>query len=228
MLNQNQRAPLAWIFLAAFLGLSLSPFVHGAETGSSAPERKTIVVLGDSIAAGYGLDLSEAFPAVLQKKIDQAGLNFTVINAGLSGDTTAGGLRRIDWLLKRKVDVLVLELGGNDGLRGIPVGVTRTNLMDIMDRTRKKYPQARFVVAGMQMPPNMGAEYNGAFQKIFPDVARTKNAALIPFLLEGVGGQPELNMPDGIHPTVEGHQLVAENVWKTLAPVLRESSPVAR
>jgi acyl-CoA thioesterase-1 len=164
----------------------------------------------------------------LQRKIDQAGLNFTVINAGLSGDTTAGGLRRIDWLLKRKVDVLVLELGGNDGLRGIPVGVTHTNLMDIIDRTRKKYPQARFVVAGMQMPPNMGAEYNDAFQKIFPDVARTKNAALVPFLLEGVGGKPELNMPDGIHPTLEGHKLVAENVWKTLAPVLKEFSPAER
>lgn len=226
MLNQHQRTPRAWIFLAALLGLAWPLSVHGAETNTTPPERKTIVVLGDSIAAGYGLDLSEAFPALLQKKIDQAGLNFTVINAGLSGDTSAGGLRRIDWLLKRQVDVLVLELGGNDGLRGIPVGVTQTNLMDIVDRTRKKYPQARFVVAGMQMPSNMGAEYNGAFQKIFPEVARIKNAALVPFLLEGVGGKPALNLPDGIHPTVEGHKLVAENIWKTLAPLLREISLV--
>lgn len=228
MQNQNQRAPWAWIFLAALIGLSLPPFAHGAETNRPTDQRKTIVVLGDSIAAGYGLDLSEAFPAVLQRKIDQEGLNFTVINAGLSGDTTAGGLRRIDWLLKRRVDVLVLELGGNDGLRGIPVGVTQTNLMDIIDRTRKRSPQARFVVAGMQMPPNMGAAYNDAFQQVFPDVSRTKGAVLVPFLLEGVGGKPQLNLPDGIHPTAEGHKIVAENVWKTLAHVLRESSPVAR
>ena len=228
MLPVKQRALRLGIFIAAWLGLTLSSSVHGAEVGRNPVERKTVVVLGDSIAAGYGLDLSEAFPAVLQRKIDQAGLNFTVINAGLSGDTTAGGLRRIDWLLKRRVDVLVLELGGNDGLRGLPVGVTHTNLMDIIERTRKKYPQARFVLTGMQMPPNMGAEYNGAFQKIFPEVARAKNTTLVPFLLEGVGGKPGLNLPDGIHPTVEGHQLVAENVWKMLMPLLRELSPLER
>jgi acyl-CoA thioesterase-1 len=186
------------------------------------PERKTIVVLGDSLAAGYGLDPAEAFPAQLQKSIDAAGWNFSVINAGVSGDTTAGGLRRIDWLLKRKVDVLVIELGGNDGLRGIPVGLTRTNLQGIIDHTKKKYPAARTVIAGMQMPPNMGDEYNAAFQKIFPELAKANHASLVPFLLEGVGGKPELNQPDRIHPTAEGHRLLAENIWKVLKPVLEE------
>ena len=197
--------------------------IHGgfsAEPQTNGNDRQIVVVLGDSLAAGYGLDLSEAFPALLQKKIEAAGLKFSVVNAGISGDTSAGGLRRIDWLLKRRVDVLVLELGGNDGLRGIPVGVTRTNLQSIIDRTKQKYPQAQIVVAGMQMPPNMGAEYNGAFERIFPDLAKANHAALVPFLLEGVGGRPELNLPDMIHPTAGGHQIVAENIWKVLKPVL--------
>jgi acyl-CoA thioesterase-1 len=185
-------------------------------------EHKTIVVLGDSLAAGYGLDPAEAFPAQLQKSIDALGWNFSVINAGVSGDTTAGGLRRIDWLLKRKVDVLVIELGGNDGLRGIPVGLTRTNLQGIIDRAKEKYPDVPVVIAGMQMPPNMGEEYNAAFQKIFPELAKANQAALVPFLLEGVGGKPELNQPDRIHPTAEGHRLLAANVWKILKPVLEE------
>jgi acyl-CoA thioesterase-1 len=131
-------------------------------------------------------------------------------------------LRRIDWLLKRRVDVLVLELGGNDGLRGIPPAATRTNLQAIIDRTKQKYPQAQVVIAGMQMPPNMGDEYNEAFKKIFPELATANRAALIPFLLEGVGGKPELNLPDLIHPTAEGHRIVAENVWKILKPVLEK------
>ncbi|MDB6110061.1 MAG: arylesterase [Pedosphaera sp.] len=185
-------------------------------------EPKTIVVLGDSLAAGLGQDPNEAFPALLQNKIDSAGLNFKVINAGVSGDTTAGGLRRIDWLLKRRIDVLVLELGGNDGLRGIPAAATRTNLQAIIDRAKQKYPQMQVVVAGMQMPPNMGEDYNQAFQKIFPDLATANHAALIPFLLAEVGGRPELNQADHIHPNAEGHKIVAENIWKVLRPVLQE------
>lgn len=185
---------------------------------------KTVVVLGDSLAAGYGLDPSESFPALLQKKIDAAGMKFTVVNAGVSGDTTSGGLRRIDWLLKRPVDVLVLELGGNDGLRGIPVGVTKTNLQAIIDRTKQKNPRAHIVVAGMQMPPNMGADYTASFAKLFPELAKANNAALIPFLLEGVGGKPELNLPDMIHPTAEGQKIVATNVWNVLKPVLEKAS----
>jgi acyl-CoA thioesterase I len=215
------------IFLAALLcgvvlGLPMPPTDRASAPAEPGRERKTIVVLGDSLAAGYGVDPSEAFPAVLQKKIDEAGCNFTVVNAGVSGDTTAGGLRRIGWLLKRKVDVLVLELGGNDGLRGIPVETTKTNLQAIIDRTREKYPDAQFVIAGMQMPPNMGEQYNQSFRRIFPALAEANHAELVPFLLEGVGGKSELNQPDHIHPTAEGHRIVAENVWKVLKPVLEK------
>ncbi len=210
------------LVLIASIGLADT---FASDSSADQPNRKTVVILGDSLAAGFGLDPSEAFPSVLQAKIDGAGLNFTVVNAGISGDTTAGGLRRIDWLLKRPVDVLVLELGGNDGLRGIPVGLTRTNLQSIIDRTRQKYPQARIVIAGMQMPPNMGAEYNDAFQKVFSDLAEASDAALIPFLLEGVGGKPEMNLPDRIHPTAEGHKIVAGNVWRVLKPVIEKLQP---
>jgi len=189
--------------------------------GADQPAAKTVLVLGDSLAAGNGVDPAEAFPALLQTKIDAAKLPFTVVNAGVSGDTTAGGLRRIDWLLKRRVDVLLLELGGNDGLRGIAPEATRTNLQAIIDKTRAKYPDAKVVVAGMQMPPNMGADYATKFRDIFPAVAKANGAALIPFLLEGVGGQPELNLPDQIHPTAKGHAVVAATVWKTLEPVLK-------
>jgi acyl-CoA thioesterase-1 len=186
----------------------------------AAAARKTVVVLGDSIAAGYGVDPSEAYPALLQEKIDGAGLSFTVVNAGVSGDTSADGLNRINWLLKRPIDVLVLELGGNDGLRGVPATATETNLQAIVNRVKQKYPRARFVIAGMQMPPNMGEAYTTAFRQIFPTLAERNHAALVPFLLEGVGGDPKLNQPDHIHPTAEGHRIVAENVWKVLKPVL--------
>src|SRR5688572_15857627 len=139
---------------------------------ASDAERRAILVLGDSLAAGYGVDPDEAFPALLQKKIDTAGLKHEVVNAGVSGDTTAGGLRRIDWLLRRKIDVLVLELGGNDGLRGISPATTRTNLQAIIDRTKAKYPEAKIMIAGMQMPPNIGEEYNSAFRNVFPELAK--------------------------------------------------------
>jgi acyl-CoA thioesterase-1 len=183
-----------------------------------------VLVLGDSLAAGYGLDPSEAFPVVLQEKIDQLGWDFRVINAGVSGDTTSGGLRRIGWLLKRRVDVLLLELGGNDGLRGISPSLMKTNLQAIIDRTKAKYPKAEVIIAGLQMPPNLGDEYAHEFQKVFPDLARSNDAPLIPFLLEGVGGKPELNLPDRIHPTAEGQKILAENVWKVLQPVLGKMS----
>ncbi len=206
--------------LTAMLAVALTGLA--SESPVAEPERKTIIVLGDSLAAGAGLDPSEAFPALLQKKVDAEGWNFTVVNGGISGDTSAGGLRRMDWLLKRKMDVLLLELGGNDGLRGIPVEATRTNLQAIIDRAKKKYPQVEILVAGMHMPPNMGEEYNAAFRRIFPELAKTNNASLIPFLLEGVGGKADLNLPDRIHPTAEGHKIVAENVWKVLKPVLEK------
>jgi len=224
--NLNQSCIAISILLAFSVALAQPPAASPPPSLGTKAERKTIVVFGDSLAAGFGLDLSEAFPALLQSKIDKAGWNFSVINAGVSGDTTAGGLRRIDWVLKRKVDLLLLELGGNDGLRGIPVEVTKTNLQAIIDRAKQKYPQVQIVIAAMQMPPNMGDEYKDAFQKIFPDLAKANNAALVPFLLEGVGGKPELNLADRIHPTAEGHKIVAENVWKILQPVLERMERV--
>ncbi len=182
--------------------------------------RPAILVLGDSLAAGLGVDPSEAYPALLQKKVDAAGLNYAVINGGVSGDTSAGGLRRINWYLRRRVDVLILELGGNDGLRGVPPAATRTNLQAILDTAKKAWPNIKIVIAGMRLPPNLGQEYTDAFETVFPALARENRAALVPFLLEGVGGKPELNATDQIHPTAAGHQIVAENVWKILKPVL--------
>lgn len=187
---------------------------------------KRIVVLGDSIAAGFGVDLDQAYPALLQEKVDAAKLPYTVVNAGLSGDTTAGGLRRINWILKQPADVLVLELGGNDGLRGIPVSETRANLQAIIDRTRAKYPNAKILIAGMKMPANMGPEYTADFEKVFPEIAEKNGAALVPFLLENVGGKPELNQPDRIHPTPEGHRIVAENVWPALEKLLKNEQGI--
>jgi acyl-CoA thioesterase-1 len=183
-------------------------------------ERKTLLILGDSLSAGYGIDPEQAYPALLQKKIDAAGLDFTVVNAGVSGNTTADGLQRVDWLLKRKIDVLFLELGGNDGLRGLPVAAAKANLQSIMDRIRQKYPKVKIVIAGMKMPPNMGADYVDAFDDIFPKLATDNHVALVPFLLEGVAQDPNLNLPDGIHPNPEGQKIVADNVWKIVRPIL--------
>jgi acyl-CoA thioesterase-1 len=202
------------------LAVLLTAPPEGRVTAQAPPESKTVVVLGDSLAAGFGVEPSEAFPALLQEKMNAAGLNYTVVNAGVSGDTSSDGLNRINWLLKRRIDVLILELGGNDGLRGIPAATTKTNLQSIIDRVKQKYPDAKIVVAGMQMPPNMGEAYTTAFRKLFSDLAENNHAALVPFLLEGVGGKPELNQPDHIHPTPEGHKIVADNVWKVLKPLL--------
>lgn len=195
-----------------------SPVPSGAST--NAAKRKTLVVLGDSLAAGLGVDPTEAYPAVLQRLLDDAGLGYQVINAGISGDTSAGALRRVDWMLRRPVDALLLQIGGNDGLRGQSPAALKTNLVTIMERTRAKYPGVRIILAGMKMPPNMGA-YATQFEQVFVEVAREQRAALVPFLLEGVGGVPEMNLPDGIHPTPEGHRRVARNVWAVLEPVLK-------
>ena len=163
----------------------------------------------------------EAYPAVIDRWIRETGLPFRVANAGVSGDTTAGGTRRIDWVLKRPVDVLVLELGGNDGLRGIAPAQTRSNLVTIIQKTRAAYPKVRVVIAGMQMPSNLGSDYTTAFREVFPSVAKSESTTLIPFLLEGVGGVAALNQADQIHPNAEGHRRVATNVWQALDPVLR-------
>jgi acyl-CoA thioesterase-1 len=191
------------------------------DSAKKATNGKTILFLGNSLSAGYGLDPELAFPALVQQKIDSLKWNFHVINAGLSGETSSGGLRRVDWLLQRRVDILVLELGGNDGLRGITLDLTKTNLQTIIDRVKAKYPAAKIVIAGMQVPPNLGQEYTTQFRTLYSDLAKKNNALLIPFLLEGVGGVPQLNLPDGIHPTAEGHRIVAKNVWKTLMPLLK-------
>jgi acyl-CoA thioesterase-1 len=187
----------------------------------AAPAPRVILFLGDSITAGYGLDLDQAFPALIQEKIDAKSWNFKVVNAGQSGDTSAGGLNRLDWLLKNRVDILILELGANDGLRGLPAETTRKNLQAIIDRTKGKYPEAKVIVAGMKVPPNMGGDYGRKFEAVFADLAKKNKAVLIPFVLEGVGGSRELNLADGIHPTAKGHEIVATNVWKVLEPILR-------
>jgi acyl-CoA thioesterase I len=185
------------------------------------PGAHTILFFGDSLTAGYGLDPAQAFPAVIQEKIKVRGWDFHVINAGLSGETTAGGLRRIDWVLQRPIAVLVLALGANDGLRGLLVAEAKRNLQAIIDRTKQKYPRAKIILAGMQVPTNLGREYTTSFRTMFPELAAANNALLIPFLLEGVGGVSALNLPDGIHPNPAGHQIIAENVWKVLEPLLQ-------
>lgn len=184
---------------------------------------KTIVFLGDSLSAGSGVKPREAFPVLVSEKIKERGLPFEVVNAGMGGDTTAGGLRRLDWLLQRKVDVLVLELGGNDGLRGLPVSNIKSNLQAMVDKAKAKYPDVKIVIAGMQMPPNVGATYAEEFKQAFFDVAKQNNATMIPFLLEGVGGLHEFNQPDLIHPNPLGHRIVADVVWQTIEPLLKGS-----
>jgi acyl-CoA thioesterase-1 len=179
-------------------------------------KKKTIVFFGNSLTAGYGVSPSEAFPAIIQKKIDSLGLPYQVINAGVSGETSSGGKTRIDWILREPVDIFVLELGANDGLRGTPLSETKKNLQDIIDTVKAKYPNARLVFAGMEIPPNMGQAYTTEFRNIYTDLAAKNKMTLIPFLLEGVGGESELNQADGIHPTAEGHLIVAENVWRQL------------
>jgi acyl-CoA thioesterase-1 len=193
--------------------------VHEATT-TPKDSTKNIVFFGNSLTAGFGVDPTEAFPARIQEKIDSLSLPYKVINGGLSGETTAGGKERIDWLLKQKVDVFVLELGGNDGLRGIPVTETAKNLQIILDRVKAKYPAAKLLLAGMQVPPNMGSKYAGEFRAVYKQLADKNHIPLVPFLLEGVGGIPDLNQPDGIHPTPKGHRIVAENVWEVLKGML--------
>lgn len=197
-------------------------FVLILATASFAGEPKQILVFGDSLAAGYGLGKEYAFPALLTQKAGEAGTPATFINGGVSGDTSAGGLRRIGWNLRKPIDILILELGANDGLRGIEPADTLKNLQAIIDKTREKNPDVKLVIAGMTLPPNMGADYIKAFEGVFQKIAERNDAVLIPFLLEGVGGVPELNLPDGIHPTKEGHKIVAETVWRYVSPLLKD------
>jgi acyl-CoA thioesterase I len=198
------------------LGLIIS-FLFLFQAGNST---KTILFYGDSLTAGLGLTTEEAFPALVEKKFKQQGKPCKVINAGLSGETSAGGLSRLEWVLRQPVDVFVLELGANDGLRGLPIEQTQKNLQAIIDKVKAKYPKVKIVIAGMMVPPNMGPDYTSKFRKIFPELAKKNNATLIPFLLQDVAGNEKLNQADGIHPNVEGHKIVAENVFKIVKPLL--------
>ena len=209
-LNPKRKSQTGWtVILALWLA-----------TGLGAAETKTIVFFGDSITAGYGVDPDEAYPAVIQRKIDEAGRPWRVVNAGLSGETTAGGLRRLDWIMRQRVDLLVIELGGNDGLRGIPPATTRSNLEQMIGRIQQQHPDVKVVLTGMQISTNMGPDFARDFAAIYPEVARATGVVLVPFLLDRVGGVPTLNQADGIHPTAEGHQIVADTVWRTLLPLL--------
>ena len=182
---------------------------------------KKILFFGDSITAGLGLDdTNDAFPGIIQAKIDSLGLNYEVINSGVSGETSAGGKSRIDWILKQDIDIFVLELGANDGLRGVPIAETKANLQAIIDAVKTKSPRTKIVLAGMQLPPNMGQEYTTQFKAMFYDLASENNLAFIPFILKDVGGIKELNQPDGIHPTAEGHEIIANTVWEVLDGML--------
>ena len=190
-------------------------------TTETANTTKTIVFFGDSLTAGYGLDNSnDAYPALIQATIDSLQLNYTVVNSGLSGETTSGGRSRIDWVLNQNVDVFVLELGANDGLRGITLSETRENLQAIIDAVKAKYPTATIILAGMQLPPNLGQEYTAEFKTIFDELAEINQLEIIPFLLKDVGGIPNLNLADGIHPNEDGQKIVAKNVWEVLGPLL--------
>ena len=204
--------------LSVFLLLGLVSFA----AARAATDTKTIVFFGDSLTAGYGLSdpTSEAYPALVQDKIDREKLGWRAVNAGLSGETTSGGLRRVDWILRQPIDVFVLALGGNDGLRGIDPAVSRENLQKIVDRVRAKNPNVKLVLTGMQVPPSMGPDFAQAFERIFPAVAEKNHAVFVPFLLEGVGGRVDLNQPDRIHPTARGHAIIADTVWKALRPLL--------
>lgn len=194
----------------------------GQATTVEKPEVKTIIFFGNSLTAGYGLDPSEAFPALIGQKIDSLGLPYRIVNAGVSGETSAGGNGRIDWILKQPVDIFVLELGANDGLRGISPDETLKNLQAILDKVKAANPAATLIISGMQIPPSMGQRYTKQFNAVFPKLAKDNNALLIPFLLDRVGGEVTLNQEDGIHPTAEGHQIVAENVWSVLSGVIQK------
>ncbi len=223
--------PISKIFLLLLFAGTLASCGSSSETKEAETQesteqqtpvaaQKTILFFGNSLTAGYGIEQDDAFSGLTQARIDSLGLNYRVINGGLSGETTAGGLSRLDWFLEDEPAIFVLELGGNDGLRGILPSESKKNLLAIIDKVRAKYPDTKIILAGMQIPPNMGQDYTDEFKNIYPEVAAEKNVTLIPFLLEGVAGNPDLNLPDGIHPTEAGHKIVAETIWKTLKDFL--------
>ncbi len=196
-----------------------------ASEAAASDDHPVVLFVGTSLTAGFGLDEHEAYPAWIQRWIDSLELGYRVVNAGVSGETSAGGLRRIDWLLDQPVAVLVVELGANDALRGLGTSALQRNLEDLIQRARDRHPTTAVVVAGMEAPPNLGDDYTDAFGKVFEDVARAHDAVLIPFVLEGVAGNPTLNQADGIHPTARGQRIIAETMWRTLRPLLSAEGP---
>lgn len=220
------------LLLLLFAGISCGSPKGEKGTGGDLPSEnkdavaeageQVILFFGNSLTAGMGLDPAEAFPAFIQQKLDSLGYGYTVVNAGLSGETTASGRNRLPWVLDQDVDVFVLELGANDGLRGIPLDETRANLRAMIEVVREENPNTAIVLAGMQIPPNMGPEYTTEFRELFPQLAEEYETELIPFLLQDVGGVPELNQGDGIHPTKEGHQIIADNIWPVIQQAIRK------
>lgn len=201
--------------------VAVSQEVTRAATTEGEDNRPAILFLGTSLTAGYGLDDPDlAFPALVQDRIDRLGLEFRVVNAGVSGDTSAGGLERLRFLLNSPIRVLILELGANDGLRGLDTEALERNLGQVIQQTRERYPDVKILVAGMEAPTNLGSRYTNRFRTVFMEVARQYNAELVPFLLEGVAAVPELNQADRIHPTAEGHRMILETVWSSLGPLL--------
>ncbi|NNL85286.1 MAG: arylesterase [Myxococcales bacterium] len=216
--------PLALACGSGDVGRKEAKIAPGAGVAPLTTPERVILFLGTSLTAGYGLPAGEGFPARIQEKIDEAELTYRVVNAGVSGDTSAGALRRLDWLLRQPISVLVVELGANDMLRGQRISAMRANLQAIVDRVAESQPSAKLVVAGMRAAPNLGTDYASEFEASFRELAERNRGALIPFLLEGVAGRPELNQSDGIHPTAEGQRIVASNVWKVLEPLLMSST----
>lgn len=221
--NRSLFYHAALLLLAGSIGCSEAP--RSAPTASPEPAasatpdaRPVIVAFGDSLTAGFGLPPEQSYPTLLQRKVDQTGYNYRVVNAGISGDTTAGGVRRIDWTLDADVKFLILELGGNDALRGQPVAELKKNLSEIIEKARAR--GVIVILAGMEAPPNLGQEYQLEFRQAFRDLATKYKLPFIPFVLDGVGGNPELNQPDGIHPNAEGEKILTENVWRVLEPLL--------
>ena len=209
------------LVLIVFTLATVSWYFTPARASSSTPDtRPRIVAFGDSLTAGLGVSVEESYPAQLQRRLDVLGYTYRVINAGVSGDTTAGGLRRVSWILTNKPDLVILELGANDGLRGLSVDQTQHNLREIIQRLRGA--GVGIVLAGMKLPPNYGQDYTMRFEAIYRTVAREQQVPFIPFFLEGVGGSSSLNQADGIHPTGEGYKVVVENLLKTLIPILNE------
>jgi len=218
------RVAVALAVLVAGCGGDDVPVADRAPPAPATGERGRIVFLGTSLTAGLGLDPDQAYPALIQRKLDAAGLRYEAVNAGVSGETSAGARRRIDWLLQQPAAVLVIETGANDGLRGLEVDSMRSNIQAMIDEAEAKAPKPVVVLVGMRAPPNLGFSYSRQFEKVFPELAKENELPLVPFLLDGVAGRPSLNQADMIHPTADGQRLMAETVWKVLEPVLTRGS----